>query len=183
MEGDPCDLVELNVGGVTYATTLRTLQRAEPDSLLATIKSMTNDDNKRASFPRDSQNRLFIDRDGVLFRYILDYLRNQKLFLPEHFAERDRLRIEVDYYRLTSMSQALGQIRSTSDGNGKHANETISHLTVSTGIARAPAPRSNNGYIVVGYRGTFGQSTGRHSSTMPFLVSLSSIRSRWSRRC
>ena len=62
----------------------------------------------RTIFGRDSKNRVFIDRDGVLFRYILDYLRNKKLSLPENFSERDRLQNEADYYRLTGMSQALG---------------------------------------------------------------------------
>ena len=34
---------------------------------------------------RDSKGRIFIDRDGVLFRFILDYLRNGSLILPDNF--------------------------------------------------------------------------------------------------
>ena len=33
----------------------------------------------------DSKGRVFIDRDGVLFRYILDFLRNGRLILPDKF--------------------------------------------------------------------------------------------------
>lgn len=34
---------------------------------------------------KDSRGRIFIDRDGVLFRFILDYLRNGSLILPDNF--------------------------------------------------------------------------------------------------
>ena len=100
-ETNHLDVIELNVGGVTYATTLGTLQQADSDSPLAIISTM-NTAEIRTLFGRDSKNRVFIDRDGVLFRYVLDYLRNRKLSLPENFAERDRLRIEAEYYRLVS---------------------------------------------------------------------------------
>jgi len=156
-EDNYLDVVELNVGGIMYATTLGTLQQAEPDSPLATI----NTSEVRAIFGRDNKNRLFIDRDGDLFRYVLDYLRNKKLTLPENFSERDRLQNEADYYRLTGMSQALGLNRSCSS-----ANENMTPMTKATNsidlnssiiISRPPPPRSNNGYIVIGYRGTFGK--------------------------
>ena len=46
------------------------------------------------------QGKYFIDRDGVLFRYILDYLRNKKLVLPENFQETKRLATEAEFYEL-----------------------------------------------------------------------------------
>jgi BTB/POZ domain-containing protein KCTD8/12/16 len=116
-ETNHLDVVELNVGGVTYATTLGTLQQAEPESQLAIISTM-NAAEIRTIFGRDSKNRIFIDRDGVLFRYILDYLRNKKLSLPENFAERDRLRVEAEFYRLNNMSRALTQTRPNTAANG-----------------------------------------------------------------
>lgn len=161
MEGEQIELVELNVGGVNYTTTTATLQQAEPDSLLASIISAHSNE----TFARDSKNRIFIDRDGQLFRFILDYLRNKKLVLPEHFAERDRLRMEADYYRLTGLSQVLGPYRHHANFNGKNATEPHGHLIASTNsidlassMSNArPPPRSTSGYIVVGYRGTFGE--------------------------
>lgn len=165
-ESNHLDIVELNVGGVTYATTLGTLQQAEPESPLAVISKL-NTAEIRTIFGRDSKNRIFIDRDGILFRYILDYLRNKKLSLPENFSERDRLRIEADYYRLTNMSKALIESRPVTSANGRYLNENMNNsigviatptfpTTVSMNLN--PGPRSNSGYIVVGYRGTFGKS-------------------------
>ena len=165
-ETNQLDVVELNVGGVTYATTLGTLQQAEPESPLAIVSTM-NAAEIRTIFGRDSKNRIFIDRDGVLFRYILDYLRNKKLSLPENFAERDRLKIEAEFYRLVNMSRALLQSRPTTGSNGKHSNDNSFNATPTTAtaldpassliISKPPGPRSNTGYIVVGYRGTFGK--------------------------
>jgi len=164
-ETNHLDVIELNVGGVTYATTLGTLQQADTESPLATISTM-NLAEIRTIFGRDSKNRIFIDRDGVLFRYVLDFLRNKKLSLPENFAERDRLKIEAEFYRLVTMTRALMQLRPTSSNapNGRYYNEN--NLNSSSNSASAvdptsslitsrPGPRSNSGYIVVGYRGTF----------------------------
>ena len=44
---------------------------------------------------RMANGTVFIDRDGELFAYILDYLRSGKLLLPENFRELARLREEV----------------------------------------------------------------------------------------
>jgi len=164
-ESNHLDIVELNVGGVTYATTLGTLHQAEPDSPLAIISTL-NTAEIRTIFGRDSKNRIFIDRDGILFRYILDYLRNKKLSLPENFNECDRLRIEADYYRLVNMSKALAESRPNTNSHGKYPNENMNNSTGAIATAMYPtttsmnlnsAPRSNSGYIVVGYRGTFGK--------------------------
>ncbi|CAF3622056.1 unnamed protein product [Rotaria sp. Silwood1] len=161
-EDNYLDVIELNVGGVIYATTIATLQQAEPDSPLATI-TLINSSEMPTTFGRDSKNRIFIDRDGVLFRYVLDYLRNKKLSLPENFSERERLRLEADYYRLSDMSRALGQQRSYANTNGKYFNENLVHMSATTNSidfnssfnSSRPPPRSNSGYIVIGYRGTF----------------------------
>lgn len=161
MEESLLDIIELNVGGVTYATTMGTLQQAESDSPLASIASVPNNSDTRTTFGRDSKNRVFIDRDGVLFRYILDYLRNQKLALPENFSERDRLRVEAEFYRLTGLVQALKQVRSSHHFNGSILQTTSGvnsmNLNATSTSSRLPPPRSTSGYIVVGYRGTFGK--------------------------
>ncbi|KAG8227978.1 hypothetical protein J437_LFUL007529 [Ladona fulva] len=56
---------------------------------------------------RDARRRVFIDRDGVLFRYILDFLREGRLVLPENFSEVRRLKMEAVYYRLKDMAKSL----------------------------------------------------------------------------
>lgn len=39
----------------------------------------------------------FIDRDGQMFRYVLNFLRNQRLIVPEKFDEFEQLYEEARY--------------------------------------------------------------------------------------
>lgn len=59
------------------------------------------------AIPKDSKGKVFIDRDGVLFRYILDYLRNQNIVLPENFHEKARLRAEAEFFGLEGLLRSL----------------------------------------------------------------------------
>lgn len=42
----------------------------------------------------------FIDRDGKMFRHILNFLRNKQLLLPDNFAYLDLLLREAIYFDL-----------------------------------------------------------------------------------
>ena len=92
--------IELNVGGKFYSTSAFTLTR-EPDSLLGKLFS------GQRKIHKDANGKFVIDRDGVLFRYILDYLRSKKLHLPEDFSEIERLKLEADYYELQELKRQL----------------------------------------------------------------------------
>ncbi|XP_022907484.1 BTB/POZ domain-containing protein KCTD16 [Onthophagus taurus] len=94
------EIVELNVGGVFYTTTSRTLT-TQPDSKLTILF------NNKENALRDSKGRIFIDRDGVLFRYIIDFLRDGTLSLPETFREKERLKREAEYYQLPALIESL----------------------------------------------------------------------------
>ena len=120
-------IVELNVGGVFYTTALTTLTR-DTDSHLAAIFS------EKLNLEKDAKGKYFLDRDGVLFRYVLDFLRNQALVLPEGFRERERLRQEANFYGLPGLEKAIQE----------HGDSTSS-------VASA----TKRGYITVGYRGSF----------------------------
>ncbi|KAI2650593.1 BTB/POZ domain-containing protein KCTD6 [Labeo rohita] len=98
------DTVTLNVGGHLYTTSLSTLQRY-PDSMLGAMF--------RGDFPttRDAQGNYFIDRDGPLFRYILNFLRTSKLTLPCDFKETELLRKEADFYQIEPLIQSLGDTK------------------------------------------------------------------------
>lgn len=120
-------VVELNVGGVFYTTTLGTL-RKEPKSLLAALFS-----GKSSAPPRDAKGKFFLDRDGVLFRYVLDFLRNESLVLPESFREKERLIQEATYFGLPAMAESV--------------------LAYSEGASAKENRQS--GFITVGYRGSF----------------------------
>ncbi|XP_029103847.1 BTB/POZ domain-containing protein KCTD6a isoform X1 [Scleropages formosus] len=94
------DPVTLNVGGHLYTTSLSTLQRY-PDSMLG---AMFRGDLPSA---RDAQGNYFIDRDGPLFRYVLNFLRTSELTLPHNFKEIDLLRKEADFYQIEPLIQCL----------------------------------------------------------------------------
>ncbi|KAK9411010.1 hypothetical protein NXF25_002185 [Crotalus adamanteus] len=51
----------------------------------------------------------FVDRDGVLFGYILDSLRTFQLALPSDFSDYKRLQREADFYELYSVADLLHQ--------------------------------------------------------------------------
>jgi hypothetical protein len=96
-------IIELNVGGSVYCTTISTLL-SEKNSLFETLI------NKETEQVKDSNNRYFIDRDGPLFNYILDYLRNKLLFVPpDNLIETNRLKIEAEYYKLDDMVKLLNE--------------------------------------------------------------------------
>lgn len=40
----------------------------------------------------------FIDRDGQMFRHVLNFVRNSRLLLPEDFSDVDLLLEEAKYY-------------------------------------------------------------------------------------
>ncbi|XP_014669531.1 PREDICTED: BTB/POZ domain-containing protein KCTD7-like [Priapulus caudatus] len=65
-------VVDLNVGGKLYTTRLCTLRRY-PDSLLAAMFS------GKYRLDHDEAYRIFIDRDGAYFQYILNWLRDDEL--------------------------------------------------------------------------------------------------------
>ncbi|XP_061643997.1 BTB/POZ domain-containing protein KCTD16-like [Phyllopteryx taeniolatus] len=103
-QSPPSDVIELNVGGQVYYTRHATLT-AFPNSLLGKLFS-----NKKGScndLSRDFRGRYFIDRDGFLFRYVLDYLRDKQVVLPDHFPERGRLKREAEYFQLPDLAKLL----------------------------------------------------------------------------
>lgn len=92
--------VEINVGGKYFITSLDML-RKDPRSFLATMF------NGSVRLHRDHEDRPFIDRDGILFAHILDYLRSGQLLLPEGFNEIERLEQEARYFKLSGLLRDL----------------------------------------------------------------------------
>ncbi|XP_028249904.1 BTB/POZ domain-containing protein KCTD12.1 [Parambassis ranga] len=160
------EIIELNVGGQVYVTRHKTLV-AVPDSLLWTMFSKKSP----KELARDSKGRFFLDRDGFLFRYILDYLRDLNLVLPDYFPERSRLQREADFFQLRDLAKRLSPRVSkdnsiseeisqsdTEDGaqqGSSGAMETLRTMSVS-GAMRSPSLDSRkSGYITIGYRGSY----------------------------
>ncbi|KAJ1149742.1 hypothetical protein NDU88_002547 [Pleurodeles waltl] len=94
------DPITLNVGGKIYTTSLSTLT-SYPDSMLGAMFS------GKMPTKKDSQGNCFIDRDGKVFRYILNFLRTSHLDLPEDFQEMGLLKREADFYQVQPLMEAL----------------------------------------------------------------------------
>uniref|UniRef100_A0A3P9IAW7 BTB/POZ domain-containing protein KCTD7 n=2 Tax=Oryzias TaxID=8089 RepID=A0A3P9IAW7_ORYLA len=109
------EVISLNVGGMYFTTRLSTLRRYE-DTMLAAMFS------GRHYIPRDAEGRFFIDRDGVYFGDILNFLREGELPL------RDRVRAvyrEAQYY---SIGPLLDQLEDTQPLTGEKVRQAFLDL-------------------------------------------------------
>ncbi|KAK7922898.1 hypothetical protein WMY93_009800 [Mugilogobius chulae] len=169
------EIIELNVGGQVYITRYSTLTSV-PDSLL--WEMFTQKSSK--GLARDTKGRFFVDRDGFLFRYILDYMRDQQLVLPDHFPERGRLQREAEFFNLPelvkllapkiSKQNSLGDEGCQSDPEDASPGIDTARTLSSLGAAAACSslvPSSldgkRSGFITIGYRGSY--TLGRDSHT------------------
>ncbi|XP_051559466.1 BTB/POZ domain-containing protein KCTD12-like [Myxocyprinus asiaticus] len=155
------EIIELNVGGQVYVTRHSTLLSV-PNSLLWTMFSQ----KKPTELTTDSKGRFFLDRDGFLFRYILDYLRDQTLVLPNYFKEKASLLKEAEYFQLQDLARRLRPAVSKENSISEEVCQSdpeeaaFSGALAGTSITCA-GPRSPSldarkiGYITIGYRGSY----------------------------
>ena len=118
--------VKLNVGGVLFTTTVQTLTK-DPDSMLAAMFS--------GRFPTKpaKDGTFFIDRDGTYFRYILNYLRDGKLSLPEGATFFEEIEAEAEFYQIQGILDELGKPRpSKSADRGAKATEPFAESKILT---------------------------------------------------
>ena len=93
-------IVKLNVGGQHFTTSLQTLTR-DPNSMLAAMFS------GRHEVQTTEDGSFFIDRDGTYFRFILNYLRNGELILPDGATFLKELEAEAKFYQLQGILDEL----------------------------------------------------------------------------
>ena len=156
------DIVDLNVGGVHYTTTLSSLTKY-PQSILAQTMLRLMEKGWKCAGEKDfrflepeldgnclqvfveSNNRIFIDRDGALFRFVLDFLRQgNKFSLPERFAENERLSCEAEFYGLQDLVVALRSQKDASSGPKKEVHPTAEgHRGVILPPVTIPSPTSS----------------------------------------
>ena len=97
------DVIDLNVGGCLYTTLLSTLTSVDGSKLARWFN-----DSAPNRLPLDKSGRVFIDRNGEIFEYILDYLRDSKsLVLPTSSIEMERLLVEAEYYELPKLAALI----------------------------------------------------------------------------
>ena len=90
-------IIKLNIGGQRFATTLPTISKF-PDSMLAVMFS-----GRFAAPVLDEDGYYFIDRDGSHFRYILNFLRDGTVVLPDDTRVRKEILKEAIYFQLPQL--------------------------------------------------------------------------------
>ena len=113
---DICEVVNLNIGGVVHTTSLATIQKF-PDSMIGRMFS------GKFKIPVDKNGYIVIDRDGELFRFILNYMRCGQLNLPLEFKEIDQLVVEVDFYQINPLLQELREMKRDADSRREMKEE------------------------------------------------------------
>ena len=92
--------VNLNVGGHHFTTSIHTLTK-DPKSMLAAMFS------GRFEMKPSKDGSFFIDRDGTYFRFILNYLRDGKLSLPEGSTFLEEIATEAEFYQIQGILDEL----------------------------------------------------------------------------
>lgn len=100
MATEPPKVVSLNVGGHIYTTTLYTITQFSGSKLAGFFSG-------DIQMPRDPKGNYFIDRDGALFKHVLNFLRTIKLTLPEDFQDFEQLEIEAKFYGIKPLEEAV----------------------------------------------------------------------------
>lgn len=93
MAGTVC----FDVGGTKFKVS-RSLVGSYPNTMLARLIS-----DRWKSNSKKENDEFFIDRDGILFQYVLHYMRDQKVHLPLTVCRESILK-ELQYYGFESVS-------------------------------------------------------------------------------
>lgn len=94
-------VVQLDVGGTLYKVAHSTLERCKGSMLASLVSDHWKEGNA------DSNEPIFIDRNGLLFQYVLDYLRTRKILVPPSVS-RAAVKEEFQYYGIDAdMSKVI----------------------------------------------------------------------------
>lgn len=97
--------VHIDVGGSIYTSSLETLTRF-PESRLARLFNGT------IPIVLDSlKQHYFIDRDGKMFRHILNYMRHGKTLLPDDFTDHDLLLEEARFFEINGLVKQVEEMK------------------------------------------------------------------------
>ena len=100
MTGEWNRILHLSVGGVVYTASRKLFQSYVEHPFFGRLL----DD----SMKRDEDGSIIIDRDGSMFRHILNFIRaDGKLLLPDSFDEWDLLLDEAAFYQLPELDAAV----------------------------------------------------------------------------
>lgn len=113
-------IVKFNVSGRPFEVLLSTIHK-DPDNLLARII-----DKQNSQMTTHKDGVYFIDRNPILFPYVLDYLRTDRIVYPTCISKIDFLR-ELQYYGL-ALKEVIKKQKTIDDAIGVTiANSMISN--------------------------------------------------------
>ena len=123
--------VHLDVGGTPLTTTLSTLTSVPGSKIYR--NRLQNDFYKFQKYLFDpfanrlsyftgriptvldiKTNSYFIDRDGEIFKFILQFLRDSDLCLPSDFTQWEALKREAEYWELNDLIRIIRRLKSES---------------------------------------------------------------------
>mmetsp|Transcript_19722 Transcript_19722/g.23469 ORF Transcript_19722/g.23469 Transcript_19722/m.23469 type:complete len:190 (+) Transcript_19722:87-656(+) len=97
-------VIELNVGGFTFSTSLQTLRSDEYSMLAAMFRE------GQMGIVKDSNGAYFIDYDGSCFGDILNFLRNDESFIiPVDGNSREKLKRAAMYFQILDLVKLLDE--------------------------------------------------------------------------
>ena len=103
------EIIRVNVGGVKFTTSATTLA-SEPGTLLSKIfNPLESKDFEGIGYnmaQKDEDGDVFFDRDPEMFKIILEYLRNRKVYKWEG-VEWEKIKDEATYFGIDSLVSAL----------------------------------------------------------------------------
>ncbi len=171
----PQEQVLLDIGGVHYSTSLQTLTNY-PQSMLGAMFS------GRHTIIKNDQGRYFLDRDGKLFAYVLEFLRDGEVTYDDTDSLlKTRLLKEAKYFVLEEMENWL--LRDQSPPMEESLNNSLKEVVLSPYVGmnswcleehqphqflkifgsqkltvKHAGPQNNFGYVI----GSVGLKTGVH---------------------
>jgi hypothetical protein len=98
--------IKLNVGGEYFQTTIDTLTKTN-EKTISYFQSLFSQQWESETDPKDGN--IFIDRDGILFGYILQYFRTGQVVaidVDDELLRRDLI-TEAEFYKIDSLVQFL----------------------------------------------------------------------------
>ncbi|XP_011191668.1 BTB/POZ domain-containing protein Tiwaz isoform X1 [Zeugodacus cucurbitae] len=129
--------VHIDVGGTIYTSSLETLTKY-PDSKLAKLFNGT------IPIVLDSlKQHYFIDRDGGMFRHVLNFMRNSRLLIADDFPDLELLLEEARYFEVEPMIKQLESMRKDRVRNG---NYLVAPPTPPARIKSSPRTNSSPEY-------------------------------------
>jgi hypothetical protein len=99
--GEWSQIMNINVGGVAYTCLRKTFLKHKDNPIFDALL--------KGNVRRSDDGSVVIDRDGMMFRHVLNFLRSGRLLLPDPFEEWDLLLDDARFYLLKDLEEAILQ--------------------------------------------------------------------------